>query len=107
MFATTKDGKAHAGKDHAAHEESHIVHDVKEAAHRFKDDARDAAATLKDDVEEIARRTGRHAREMADSAGHDVADAGEAILIKIRDNPIQSSLIALGVGLALGIFYRR
>ncbi len=108
MHETTKDGKAHAVKGHhVANEESHIIHDVRDAAHRFKDDAHDAAAAIKADVENAARRTGRQAREMADSAGQNVTDAGEAILLKIRNKPVQSVAIALGVGLLAGIFCRR
>ena len=107
MFETSKHDKAHATKDGALNQEGHIVHDVREAANHFTSDVKDAASTIKHDIEDVARRTGQHARELTDSAEHSLTDIGAAIKVKIRDNPVQSSLIALGVGLALGILYRR
>jgi len=107
MFETAKHGKAHTVKDGMVHDEGHVIHDVKEAARHFKGDAKDAAAAVRDDLEDVARRTGHHARELADSAGHSLADVGAAMKVKIRDNPVQSSLIALGIGLMVGALYRR
>jgi len=102
MFTTAKENKAHTAK-----KGDHLIHDVRETAHHFTDDARDAATAVRDDLEDVARRTGHHVRELADSAGHSLADTGKAITVKIRDNPIQSSVIALGVGLTIGMFFRR
>jgi ElaB/YqjD/DUF883 family membrane-anchored ribosome-binding protein len=107
MYATAKDHKTNATKDDMINEGGRTVHDGKAAAHHFKDDARDAATAVRDDLEGVARRTGHHARELADSAGHSLADTGKAMTVKMRDYPVQSSLIALGVGLAVGMFFRR
>jgi len=107
MSETIKHHKIHADKDHTIHSGGHALHDVKEAAGHFIDDAQDAAAAVKDDLEDVARRTGKHARKVADSAENSLTDIGTTMKAKIRDNPVQSSLIALGLGFVVGIFYRR
>jgi ElaB/YqjD/DUF883 family membrane-anchored ribosome-binding protein len=107
MFATARDKNVPTAEDNMTNEGGRSVHDVKEAIHRLKGDARDAAAAVKDDLEDVARRTGRQVRELADSAGHNVTDVAGTMTAKIRDNPIQSSMIALGLGFVFGVLYRR
>jgi len=102
MFEATKDGK-----DTRDHTGGHLVDEVKKMARNFKVDAADAANAAKNDLEGVARETGTHMRAFVDSAGHSIKDAGGSVAVKIRDNPIQSTLIALGVGLLAGIMYRR
>jgi len=102
MFEATKDSK-----DSSNHSSGHLVDEVKKMARNFKVDAADAANAAKDDLEGVARETGTHMRAFVDSAGHNLKDAGGAVAGKIRDNPIQSTLIALGVGLLAGVIYRR
>ena len=87
--------------------DGHIGEEIKETTRHLKDDARDAASAVRDDLEEVARRAGSHVREFADSAEHGLKDAGGAVATKIRENPIQSSLLALGMGLVVGMLYRR
>jgi len=108
MFAsTTKDNKTNAAKDGMINEGGHPMDDIKETARHFKGEAHDAAAAIKDDLEGVARRTGQHARELADTAGHSISAVGDTMLLKIRNNPVQSSLIALAVGLVAGMIARR
>lgn len=102
MFEATKDGK-----DTSNHTGGHLVDEVKKMARHFKDDATDTANAAKSDLEGVARETGTHMRAFVDSAGHSLKDAGGTVAVKIRENPIQSTLIALGVGLLAGIIYRR
>jgi len=106
MFATAKDNKANMAKDGMVNEGGPTTHDIKATTHHFKDDMRDTTKAVRDDVEDLARRTGHHMRELADSAGHSIKGVGEAMTVKIRDNPIQSSVIALGIGVLLGMLYR-
>lgn len=107
MFASTKDNKTNAAKDGMINEGSHSVEDIKEKARRFSGEAHDAANAVKDDLADVARRTGHHARELADSAGHSLSDVGQSLMLKIREKPVQSSAIALGVGLFVGMLYSR
>ncbi|MGB9152924.1 MAG: hypothetical protein WCD70_07535 [Alphaproteobacteria bacterium] len=112
MFSTAKDNSAkdnrsNLSKDDMLNEGGHAFDDAKDAARRFKDEVRDAGTGLRDDLEMAARRTGRHVRDMAESAEHNIEDVGEAMTRKIRQNPIQSSLIALSAGFVIGMLYKR
>ncbi|MFA4846365.1 MAG: hypothetical protein WC654_07490 [Patescibacteria group bacterium] len=102
MFEATKDGK-----DTSNHTSGHLVDEVKKMARNFKADATNTANAAKNDLEGVARETGTHMRAFVDSAEHSLKDAGGTVAVKIRENPIQSTLIALGVGLLAGIIYRR
>ena len=81
--------------------------DVKESARHFRDTTRDAAAVLRDDLESVARRAGYRVHELTDSAENSLTDASEVMTSKIRQNPLQSSLIALGAGFLIGMLYKR
>ena len=107
MFASSKDTKITAAKDGMLNEGGHTEDNYSSAEHHFSADARIAAEAVKRDLEDTAHRTGVHVRELADSAGHSLADAGQSMTIKIRENPVQASLIALGLGLTVGLLYRR
>jgi ElaB/YqjD/DUF883 family membrane-anchored ribosome-binding protein len=107
MFASSKDNKMSSAKDGMTNEGGNSVEDIKEKARHFSGEARDAANAVKDDLADVARRTGHHARELADSAGHNFSDIGQTLSHKIRDKPVQSSMIALGVGLVVGMLYSR
>ncbi|MDD2325495.1 MAG: hypothetical protein PHW63_05795 [Alphaproteobacteria bacterium] len=98
MFETTKDSGPHS---------NHLVDEVKKMGRNFKADATDAAHAAKNDLEGVARDAGSHVRTLVDSAQHSLKDASGTVAVKIRENPIQSTLIALGVGLLAGIIYRR
>lgn len=107
MFASSKDNKTNAARDDMSHEGGTPVDSIKDAARQFKGEARDAANAIKDDLEGVARQTGHHMRALADSAGHSLSGVWQTTMLKIRDKPIQSSAIALGVGLVVGLIYRR
>ena len=72
------------------------VSDLKIATHELSDDLRDTA-----------NRAGRRVRDLYNSANGEIAYAGDAVTGEIRSNPIRSSAIALGVGVLLGILFRR
>jgi len=98
MFTSDKDNKLSAAKDGM----------LNEGGHTFDDPQKTGAFTHnKEDWEGMARRTGQRAHELMDSSGHNLTHAGLAVKTKIRDNPIQSSLIALGLGLVIGKLFRR
>jgi len=106
MFESGKN-KSNNEKDGAIHESGYDMHDLKDSARGFKSDVKEAASAVGDDLEAVARRTGQQARHLADSAEHSLSDIGATVTHKIRNNPIQSSLIALGIGLTIGMLYRR
>ena len=103
MYATAKDDKADlAGKTQQA--SAHAG----QAVHRIKADISDAADRMKNDLEGMARSAGKQVRDLADSAEETATDAAATVTAKIRENPVQSSMIALGVGVLVGLlFFRR
>lgn len=83
------------------------VHTLKNTAQSIKEDARDAAYAAQDEVREAAHRAGRKVRNLVDTAGDEITHATEAMTTRIRTKPVQSSLIALGAGVILGMLFRR
>ncbi len=107
MFSSTKDEKNSAQKETMASEGGHTFDDAKRAARMAKDDIRDGVHTLGNNIEGMARDSGHKMRDMADSVGHNLNEASRNVGIRIRDNPVQSSFIALGIGILVGILFQR
>ena len=63
-------------------------------------------AETKDELEAIAENAGRYARKMLDETHH-LGDNADAFIGAIRQEPVKSTLIALGVGAVLGMLLRR
>lgn len=59
------------------------------------------------DLREAANKAGRKVRSFITSANDELVHAKEAVSTQIHSNPVQSSLIALGVGFILGSVLRR
>lgn len=61
----------------------------------------------KEELEDIARNAGQHVRRLIDNAEENISEATGAVAERIRGNPVQSSLIALGIGFVAGMLFRR
>ncbi len=77
--------------------------DLRSGAYRASNEARDTVNNVKDDLQGIARQAGQRAREFADNAEH----ATDSLTSTIRENPMTSSLVAIGVGFLIGSLFRR
>jgi ElaB/YqjD/DUF883 family membrane-anchored ribosome-binding protein len=62
---------------------------------------------IADGLHDIAHQAGETARGYYNSASHEVTHASERMKAEIRNNPIRSSAIALGVGALIGLLIRR
>lgn len=62
---------------------------------------------VQDELRYAASQAGRKVRGMLDSASGELSHAGGTVSKEIHANPVQSSLIALGVGVVLGALLRR
>jgi ElaB/YqjD/DUF883 family membrane-anchored ribosome-binding protein len=95
----------------AARDTENDLHDTvekaKETARNATNDVRNSGDHLGDDIANAANRMGRKARHMVDSAEHEVEVAGDAVLEKIRKNPLASVGIAAVAGFVLAIIFRR
>ena len=80
---------------------------ARESARRTLREARDAVNDTKDDINKAAHDAGQRVRAAVTTASRGISDATGAVASQIRDNPVRSSVIALGLGLFLGAFLRR
>ncbi len=60
-----------------------------------------------DDLHNVAHKAGCKIRNMYDAATTEISDDFGIVTSKIRKSPVQSSLLALGAGLVLGVLLRR
>ncbi|MBI1276044.1 hypothetical protein GC177_08745 [bacterium] len=67
----------------------------------------EAAAHMKEDMYEVANAAGCKARLLLDDASTELEHAKDVVTAQIKEKPIQSSLIALGVGVVIGALLRR
>jgi ElaB/YqjD/DUF883 family membrane-anchored ribosome-binding protein len=83
------------------------VANLKNSAKNFSDDASQAYGEAKQDLRETANKAGRKVRGFIHDASDEIVHAKDAVTSQIRTNPVQSSLIAAGVGFVLGALFRR
>lgn len=99
--ATTAEKEAAAFKNSAG--VNHLKSDLKDAAN----DARDHADKVGADIKEVAQEAGQKMRHMMDAAGTDLVELSEKVVAEVRQHPVQSSVIALGAGVIIGMLLRR
>lgn len=60
-----------------------------------------------DSLASIANRAGKKLREEWDDVESEITDAKASVIKHVRSKPIQSSLIAAGIGFIIGALFRR
>jgi len=68
---------------------------------------KDLAQRFHNDPEGTAHQVGRELRALLDSAGDNLHDAGETITAKIRQKPVESTMVGLGIGALIGLLLGR
>jgi len=68
---------------------------------------RESTDDTKESLRNTANKAGHKVRELLYSTGDEISHAKETVTTQIRTNPLQSSLIALGVGYIFGTLFRR
>lgn len=81
--------------------------DVKATASSAKRDLRDASKDARNELAVYAEKAGREVRHLIDGASDQLSHAGDRVTNEIRNNPVRSSAIALGIGVVLGALLRR
>jgi len=81
--------------DHPAHKKAH------------EGGAEKCTSKMKADLHDIAREAGRSSRNLIDAASHELEGSADSVATMIREKPLQSGAIALGLGVLLGMFFRR
>lgn len=80
---------------------------LKSSAQHVRSAANDATEGAKQDLREMANHAGRKVRDFIHTANDEITQARDTVTTQIRSNPVQSSAIALGVGIVLGALLRR
>lgn len=70
-------------------------------------ESRRSSTTEDSSLRDSANKAGTKAREFVDTASEKLSTAADSISSQIQEKPVQSSLIALGVGLVLGFLVSR
>ena len=70
-------------------------------------DIKNAANDVKDELSGAANQAGRKVRSFMNSASNEISHVSDSVTKQVQNNPVQSSLIALGVGFVLGSLLRR
>ncbi len=73
----------------------------------LKDNVYAAADEAKGDLRATAANVGRRARDFLDTASDEMSHVTKTVSDHVHHKPVQSTLIALGVGLVLGALLRR
>lgn len=73
----------------------------------LKNDARETTAGANDDLRATANQAGRTVRQFIDNASEELSHATKTVTDHVHEKPVQSSLIALGLGFAIGALLRR
>ena len=72
-----------------------------------KDSLRQSVVHLKEDAKEVAHEAGHKVRELYDAAAHEARDVSATAEKQIRQHPIAATAGALGIGVLLGMLFRR
>lgn len=89
-----------------------IKSDVKNGAARVSNDVRQTAKNVRDDLnkanlEGTVQALGQRVHDYIDSATNEINDASNRLTSQIRTNPVQSSVVALAIGVLVGMVFRR
>lgn len=89
-------------------------HAVRNAGSEARQAVDNTAHTLKDGVDravtnlrQTANETGEKIRDVVEKTAEETVHAGKAVTGYVRGNPIESSLLALGLGVIIGAVMRR
>ena len=83
------------------------VNEASSAAGSAKKDLQTAGANFSEDAANMARKAGAQVRETFDHASEGLTKATDYVTDEIRNSPVRSSALALGVGVILGLLLRR
>lgn len=83
--------------------ENDVRSNIDKTLHRVEDNARQVI----DDLSARAGETGSKVRHLIDDASGSLKKGGDRLNQEVHNNPVRSSLLALGAGVAIGLLLRR
>jgi ElaB/YqjD/DUF883 family membrane-anchored ribosome-binding protein len=107
MFGSARDNNTNGAKERMTNEGGPTIKNAEAKSEQFKDKAGTMASKAADYVQDAADTAGDKAQDMADIAGKSLANVGDIVAKNVQSNPVRAGLVALAVGLSLGILYGR
>lgn len=83
------------------------INNLKQAGRNFQDAGRETAEEVGNNLINKAEHAGEEVRRYVSDVSQKVANASSELEHSIKDKPVQSTLIALGAGIILGMLFRR
>lgn len=83
------------------------INNLKQAGRNFKEAGQAATEEFTSELADRAENAGAEVRRYFTDASQRFENAGSDIEQAIHEKPVQSTLIALGVGVLLGMLFRR
>ena len=83
------------------------IANLKNSAQNLRSAVGNVAEDAKEDLRVVANNAGKRVRDFIHTASDEVTHAKDTVTSQIRTNPVQSSMVALGIGFLLGALFRR
>lgn len=83
------------------------ISSLKSSAKNIRNVASEAADEAAVSLSDAANKAGRKLRDVLENAETEFTHAKDKVTTQIRSNPVQSSMVALGVGFIIGALLRR
>ena len=107
---TTQEPGRTLAADHAADMREQIRErgaQVQEMGTQVRDWAQEKGSQIKEGAQEAMQQVGTSASQLADLGRETMGQLEEGLEDRIRNKPLQSVLIAAGVGMLLGLLWKR
>ncbi|MDD4617082.1 MAG: DUF883 C-terminal domain-containing protein [Alphaproteobacteria bacterium] len=91
----------------ASDHEGNPIGDAKERLGSMRDEARETAGKVRNDLQGLAYDAGHMAKQYVEAGQRGVRKTACALAETIQKKPLQSSAIAVGIGLVMGMLMRR
>ena len=83
------------------------IANLKNSTQNLRSAVGNVAEDAKEDLRVVANNAGKRVRDFIHTASDEVTHAKDTVTSQIRTNPVQSSMVALGIGFLLGALFRR
>lgn len=80
---------------------------LKGSVQNMRESVRDMATQADHDLRDTAAKMGQKTRTFVENAKEEAFEASDKVTKHIHEKPLQSSVIALGIGFVLGALFRR
>jgi ElaB/YqjD/DUF883 family membrane-anchored ribosome-binding protein len=80
---------------------------AQEMGTQVRDWAQEKGSQIKEGAQEVMQQAGESASQLAHKGRETMEQFGEGLEDRIRSKPLQSVLIAAGVGMLLGLIWKR